>query len=414
MPVDSIAEIHDPLTEAEKVAVREQVDRLLATPYFSHSKRFPAFLRSVVQHALAGNADQLKERTLGVEIFGRAPDYDTAADPIVRVTAAEIRKRIAQYYQEPGREQEIRITLPAGSYVPHFQWPQSETAKETPSETAVVEPLSPSSEKPVEQDSKRSQAKRWILAAIAAAVIVAAIVAIAWRSTHRSPYDFFWGPILSSSDPVLFCVADQNRYSVIALRDALDPTHQTILKDNLSAVVIDDLHPIVKIAGLMQSKNKKYSLKGEGVTDLTDLQNGPTVFIGAFDNTWTLRLTKPLRFHFGNDADMAKLWIADASHPDQMTWVVDRTQQLATNNYRDYGIVARFTDGNTGKPAIIAAGIGRGGTIAAGEFLTDPAYLEQLTKVSPTDGRKNMEIVLSTQIIDGQPGTPKIESAYFW
>ena len=413
MLVDSIAETHDPLTEAEKAAVREQIDRLLATPYFSHSKRFPAFMRSVVQHALAGNADQLKERTLGVEIFGRTPDYDTAADPIVRVTAAEIRKRIAQYYQEPGREQEIRITLPAGSYAPHFQWPQAETAKEASAETVAAESIPLSSEKPVEP-SQKFHAKRWILAGIAAVALVVATAAIVWRSTHHSPYDFFWGPILSSSDPVLFCVADQNQYSVIALRDALDPTHQTLLKDNLSAVVIDDLHPIVKIAGLMQSKNKKYSLKGEGVTDLTDLQNGPTVFIGAFDNTWTLRLTKPLRFHFGNNADMAKLWIADASHPDQMAWVVDRTQQLATNNYRDYGIVARFTDGNTGKLAIVVAGIGRGGTIAAGEFLTDPAYLEQLTKVSPGDGRKNMEIVLSTQIIDGQPGTPKIESAYFW
>jgi len=129
MLADPIAENHAVLTQAEKMAVQEQLERLLASSYFSHSKRFPTFLRFVVQHALAGQGDLLKERTLGIEIFGRSPDYDTAADPIVRVTAAEIRKRIAQYYQEPGRENEIRVSMLSGSYVPHFQWPHPPEAR---------------------------------------------------------------------------------------------------------------------------------------------------------------------------------------------------------------------------------------------------------------------------------------------
>ena len=84
-------------TEGEKAAIAEQVERLLQNSHFSHSRRFPTFLRFVVRHTLAGQADAVKERTLGIEIFGRSADYDTASDPIVRVTAAEIRKRIAQY-----------------------------------------------------------------------------------------------------------------------------------------------------------------------------------------------------------------------------------------------------------------------------------------------------------------------------
>src|SRR5581483_7651488 len=76
----------------QRGAVRDQLDRMLASPYFSHSKRFPNFLRFVVDHTLSGTVDNIKERTLGIEIFGRDPDYDTASDPIVRVTAAEIRK----------------------------------------------------------------------------------------------------------------------------------------------------------------------------------------------------------------------------------------------------------------------------------------------------------------------------------
>src|ERR1700677_3217157 len=109
--------------EPNEAEVREQLNRLLANPFFSHSKRFPMFLRFVVDRTLAGEAEKIKERTLGIEIFGRDAEYDPASDPIVRVTAAEIRKRVAQYYQDPAHQNEVRIALPSGSYLPQFGWP---------------------------------------------------------------------------------------------------------------------------------------------------------------------------------------------------------------------------------------------------------------------------------------------------
>jgi hypothetical protein len=423
MQLDTTAPNPAGFTEIEKAAIEEQLERLLQTPYFSHSRRFPIFLRYVVQHTLAGQADAVKERTLGIEIFGRGANYDTSSDPIVRVTAAEIRKRIAQYYQEPGHDVEIRVSLPAGSYVPHFHWPQAletrlpqiETVTnrmetEVPSElSSAVEIVAPSA-------TAVHPAKRfWVILAMALVICVALGGALWWRSLQRSPFDVFWDPILNSGDPVLICIADQNQYTAIALRDAADPSHQTILKENLSAVVIDDLNPVVKIAGVLQAHGAKYSLKGEGSTTLTDLRNGPTVFVGAFDNAWTLRLTKPLRFHFANNPEMTRFWIVDSESPDRTDWLIDRAQQQASNNYRDYAIVTRFTDSNTGKIAIVAAGVARGGTIAAGEFLIDPNHLAEVeSAVRAAHGKKNMEFVLSTEIIDGQPGTPRMEAAYFW
>jgi hypothetical protein len=68
----------------------------------------------VVSQTLAGQADRLKERAIGIEVFGKDPDYDTASDPIVRATAAQIRKCIALYYQESGHEHELQISLPPG------------------------------------------------------------------------------------------------------------------------------------------------------------------------------------------------------------------------------------------------------------------------------------------------------------
>jgi len=421
MPVDSQAHEHTLLSATEKSAVREQLNRLLESPFFSHSKRFPTFLRFVTEQTLAGEADNIKERTLGIEIFGRDADYDTASDPIVRVTAAEIRKRVAQYYQDPAHSNEMRIALPSGSYIPKFHWPKGENdpvLKEL--DLAVAEPLAIAEARPISHGGHTHRHSSLVLAL--ACVLVGFLSSgshLFWQAVHRSAVNFFWQPVLTTTDPVLVCVADQTDYPGMSLRDAADPTRQVFQKrwskDNLTTVVIDDLSAIADVAGILQSNGKHYSLKGEGVTNLADLRNGPTIFIGAFDNAWTLRLTKPLRFHFSNDADMTQFGIIDSTAPDKPRWVVNRAEQIATNNYRDYAIVARFTDSNTGKLTVIIAGIARGGTITAGEFLTDANDLAQLKRAAQAAGdKKNMEVVLSTQIIDGEPGSPKMEATYFW
>lgn len=391
-------------------AVREQLDRMLASPYFSHSKRFPNFLRFVVDHTLTGTIDNIKERTLGIEIFGRDPDYDTASDPIVRVTAAEIRKRTAQYYQDPEHRDELRITLSSGSYVPQFH----RAANGVEPGTQVAD--TGTSPAPEPAATTKPHSRLWLGTALMAGVAILALAAIlVWQQMQRAALDAFWGPAFNSSRPVLLCIADQLQYSVIVLRDAGAPEHQVQLNDKLTAVVIDDLNATVKVAGILQSHAKQYSLKGEGATNLDDLRQGPTVFVGAFDNAWTLRLTNPLRYHFANDANMTHLSIVDSTAPGQSRWVVDRSVQMATNIYHDYAIVARFTDSNTGNLAVILAGVGRGGTRVAGEFLTDPADLAELQRLAKAAGdKKNMEVVLSTQIIDGEPGSPKIEATYFW
>ena len=66
------------LTHEERKAVQEQLERLLSNSHFKQSRRFPSFLRFVIDQTLLGQTDLLKERTLGIEIFGREADYDTA------------------------------------------------------------------------------------------------------------------------------------------------------------------------------------------------------------------------------------------------------------------------------------------------------------------------------------------------
>jgi len=89
---------------------------------FSSSARSKEFLFYVVEQTLAGNSEGLKERSIGVNLFHRAPTYDTGEDPIVRVKAVEVRRRLAEYYAGEQKAPELKIELPIGSYVPKFRW----------------------------------------------------------------------------------------------------------------------------------------------------------------------------------------------------------------------------------------------------------------------------------------------------
>ena len=116
------------LPVTEQNTVREQLDRILADHLFRNSKRFPDFLRYTVGHALSGHTEDIKERTLGIEVFGRDPSYDTSLDPVVRMTAAEVRKRLAQVLsRRQGTKTEMRIDFRSVRRIPEFRFPTSYT-----------------------------------------------------------------------------------------------------------------------------------------------------------------------------------------------------------------------------------------------------------------------------------------------
>jgi hypothetical protein len=102
------------------VALRAHLRSITESPAFKGSRRSQEFLQFIVARALDGHFDDLKERVLGVELFGRSPSYDTGDDAIVRVTACDVRKRLNQYYVEFAHQSDFRIELPPGSYIPEL------------------------------------------------------------------------------------------------------------------------------------------------------------------------------------------------------------------------------------------------------------------------------------------------------
>src|SRR5262245_59306324 len=104
-------------------AVREQLERVLASPGFSRNERLSRFLQFVVERHLEGRDSELKESLIAVEVFGRNPGYDPKEDAIVRTEAMRLRERLGKYYAGEGRGDPVIIELPKGGYTPVFRQP---------------------------------------------------------------------------------------------------------------------------------------------------------------------------------------------------------------------------------------------------------------------------------------------------
>jgi hypothetical protein len=393
----------------ESTAIQEQLERILANPLFRNSRRYPNLLRYVVEQTLHGNTAHLKERTLGIEVFGREPDYDTTLDPVVRTTAGEIRKRIAQYYHEPGRENEIRIDLPLGSYIPEIRMP---TADSSPFAAAAPQtPLrvteAPAIESPHAAIRRQSvPIRRWLPVALVAVFVSSLLWFKPWKT--KTTLEKFWTPVVEVANPVLLCVGpDPNvRLADVASGGTLPSSPSS------AAVALRDAITVARVAGVLQVLGKPYRIRAQTATSFADLRDGPVVLIGAFNNDWTIRLTGAQQFSFEQEGDTR--WIADRRNPARKDWAVNLKTPIP-NLTEDYALISRVVDPTTDRMLVVAAGLRGYGTTAAGEFLTTPEYLASMVKGAPKNWEhKNLQLVLATKVINGNSGPPRVVATNYW
>jgi hypothetical protein len=399
--------------------VLAELERVLASTPFRASRRCQGLLRRVVEQSLAGDVDSLKERSLGAEVFGRPVDYDTSQDPVVRASAAEIRKKLAQYYQEAGHESHVRIEMPSGSYLADFHF-----ITEAPAPAPAAAEAKPETKPP---------RKHTLALALGIVALVCLVSAVAWLSTarwERSDLDDLWGPVLKNPGSVLVCVGLQAAYNlrsaqaqdeVQGIIQAPAPTKArrpmreedlVLLKDRYLA--LDDALCLVRVTTLLERHQKAYRIRAERSTSFADLRDTPAVLIGAFDNPWTLRAASQLRFTFSKDSANDTGTVHDRQNPANTSWKL--------SNYWpnwdipvDYAIVTRMVDTTSDRPVIIAAGLTQYGTIGAGEFLTKQEYFSEAVPKLPKDwAKKNLQIVLSVPVVNRISGRPRILAVHVW
>ncbi len=382
-------------SQIDRQAALDQLDRLLASPLFQNSKRSAPFLRYVVHETVEGRSDGLKERRIGIDVFQRDPSYDTAADPIVRTTASEVRKHLAQYYIDSAHESEMRICLPNGCYVPQF-------LSLKPAPTTNSSASSPPATKPGEA-SKAISRRRWISAGAVVAPIAAG--AVLYGTKFRDPIKEFWGPFWHSADEVFLAIGDD-------IRGFAQEPAPTDNENTFTQVVgFADVLALGQIIALLATHGKKFDVRRAGSLTLQDLKKAPTVMLGAFNNAWTLRFQDELRFSLQRSQD--RRWIADRQKPG--TDLVSYKAVAYSQADVDYGIISRFVEARSQQKVLVLAGMGGGATRAAGEFVTGSDHIQALAARAPSGWEsKNLQVVIAVDLVNSRIGSPRIHAVHSW
>ncbi len=397
-----------PTSEEERELVLKELDAIVSSYHFRGSRRYPAMLKYVVSAVIDGRGSDLKERTLGVEVFGRDPEYDTNADPVVRISASEVRKRIAQFYHENGDSAKLQIELPLGSYVPEFMLRESEV----PEPQAGLDV-----EKPVSVEGQPPKSlHRYRIAVLTAIAILSGAAALGTYAYHKAvsaqstAIDKLWGPMIKPAGPVLVVVGT-GRNADQMVPELAETTFFDRITGPFHRVSVATATTLANVVGVLRQHGTAFEIKEDNETSLTDMHSRTVILIGATNNAWTMRLVSPLRFRF---LPGPKAQVEDTKNLQNTDWSVDFLKPYGSVS-TDYAIVARYRDPTTEGPVMVVAGLGPFGTEAAGAFVATPQYLEQVARQLPPGWeKKNVEMVLKTQVIDGKAGPPDLVAATAW
>lgn len=391
-----------PVTEEQ---VREELGRVLASHEFRASKRSQDFLRYVVENTLQGHGDMLKERTIGIEVFGRPTSYDPSDDATVRVKAGEVRKRLGIYYSDHGSHNPVRIDLPSGTYIPEFH-----LANASPADHPADAPTPTAAPLPAETLRYHTLLSPRRIA-LAAMVIVAA-AALAWVLTRPTvtALDQFWAPVLNGSTPMQLCASYVPVYGV-DIDPSLTPPSRvedfTLLTDQF--VGGGDLIATSRLAAMLARLHRPYRVKLGNELSFADLRSGPAILVGFSYTKWS-QISNQMRFFV--DGFRRPAGITDNGKATE--WMLPSLPR-DRHTTEDYAIVSRVFHPDTHAMLVELAGITQYGTDAAADLVTNPDLMAEALRGAPAGWqKKNLQLVLHVKVISGTPSSPKVVKQYFW
>ena len=444
------AQARTPEKEADTAALRKHLAEVAEGAAFKGSHRSAQFLRYVVEQAIEGHLDSLKERVIGMELFGRSPAYDTSEDAIVRVTASDVRKRLLQHYGQYGATSGLRITLPLGSYVPVITHEDGRLVPGTTAGTGESLHLPPTEKgtnlesnygvASVSSEEKEEKEEHWIRGRrfwlIAAAVFLCAVGLFAggqlvgrynaltpnpgltespWRVFVNSPHP----TDIVFSDPAMVEVEELTGHQISAsdyanrqylpdpktLSPEVSRATSVILRDGISAAV--DPPIAVEIAALGQSLAKKLRVDSARNLRMADLQTDDNfVFLGSpRSDPWTALFSDQLDFRFVFNKDAGQEIIHNyRPRPHEMSDYLPTA--LGGGTGESYAIVALVQNLDQNSQVLLLAGADAEGTEAAGRFVTDlPRFTRALDQCGETHpgASSHFEFLLRLNTMAGSP-----------
>ena len=426
VPEATVSSLPAALDEGRKEAIRSQLTRILLSPPFHATRRSQAFLTFIVEKALEGRLDLLKERCIGAEVFGRVPDYDTNNDAVVRISANDLRKRLAQYEIIASVSDEVRILLPAGSYLPEFQW----LRPSTPGTSSPIAEAEAPAVTTTDTVPPRRAFQRWPVLALLAALLPVLVWAGFRITRPKSALEQFWLPVLQSSNPATITIGQSTVYlfseRIHSKYDARNGAEieagPHVVRYGSDSVPGLDIIPVTDIytttgdaiaLGRMMEMfarfGKPVRVRFSAETSFSDLRDAPAILLG-FNNRWNRDFARELRFSFESRNGVKVM--TDRTPPGQI-WTADIDP--AGHTSVDYGLVSRVFNAGTGQLMVQAGGLASNGTRAAGEFLTRSDAWKGFLDSVPRDWvSRNLQIVIRVRVIGNTPTEPEIVAVHCW
>jgi hypothetical protein len=419
--------------------VRQTLEKVLNSKYFVHAHKKRQFLSLICDFYIKGRAQELNEYVLAYDVFGRDNNYNPSADPMVRVVAHEIRKKLESYYQNEGANDEIRMDLPAGSYQPFFHRRiPPEISEMVESETTVAPKIEP---------TPRVFPLKVVTIILSAVVIVLAVIAIMLAVTNRAlrqksvasrntaQYGTVWDNILkNSSAPVVvlgnppvirisnphepdLARKDSVTLSLEAmktLRGRMMTNPQTLIGESKSSnpdlriVISNNSHTglgeaigLHYLTNFFRGMEKEIILKQSRTLSAEDLKNRNVIMLGgAWVNEWSGKLPDEEDFVYSVNATIVNRNPQTGEEREYVPQFEERNGDLMT----DYALITVKPNLTAANKVMVLSGIYSPGTEAAVEFTTDRNHLDLLNqRLNDANISGHFQVLLKVGVENGIP-----------
>jgi hypothetical protein len=368
------------------------LQRLLQSPKFNQASRLSAFLLYVTQKALEGKPEEATEQQVGIHVFGCPPGYNPAEDNVVRSTARQLRERLALYYQEEGHNDEIKLILARGTYLPRFEENQPAAPAAEP---AIPEGLPPAS--------------RMSGLQAAAAVMMLALVAggVWWLNRDRNP---LWNQLLESPRAVLLVPGDSGTVlrqnlsgQMVGVAEYASGKFLEAPQARVDARILEDvggrrytsfsdLKFAARLSMLPQLNPARFSIRFARDLHVDDLKGANVILVGSPQgNPWVELFHKDLNFRIVSDEPSRTLTVQNRQPlPGELA---QYTYSVGDKDHRAYALLSLTRNLDRSGYVLLVQGTTVAGIEAATDFLFEEAAMRPILAQA---GERGFEVLLET------------------
>jgi len=395
--------------------------RIVASKSFAKSSLLSRFLLYVCDRTLNGKTEEISEQQIGVHVFGRRPQYNPAEDNIVRNYARQLRQRLDAYFEEEGKSEDLRLTIPRGTYVPTFVQREALEAASVVHGEAVSSasiPVVPPSVL-IEAAAGSQRLRAYVLCG---ALLAVAAGVLGWRAlphvTHAEsdPSHVLWSQIFNTRRTFLVPADDgivmfqnltghsvhlaeyMNRnYQSFTGPRRIDPQNMEDLEAQRYTSVAD-LDAVLKFSRLSEQKPDRVVVRYARELQMEDLKDANAVLLGSsYSNPWVELFQKNLNFEFSYEPRPNHSFISN-KHPLTGEAAVYANDAVAPS-HRTYAVIALAPNLNNTGWVLIVEGLTMAGTQAAVETLFDRSAMQPvLSKAKNANGSlRPFEVLIETR-----------------